>query len=301
LEGSANTAHSFYDYLTGDFGLPEENVKDLFDSVKSPSGQLHEIGEWLKNQGKLLRDLIVFYSGHASFTPGDHAFFLAVRTTKEYVEGATSIRMVDLAQELSIRASFARKYLIFDCCFAGSAVPYFAMGSAASVAVAKIKEVFPPKGTAILCSSSANEVSIAVPGQQYTRFGDALFEVLREGNHRVATDLSLQDVGAHVREKILDKYPADRIRPEVQSPDQNDGDVAKVRLFPNPAIRIQETKRLAAEQRQRDQLAVEQRQKDQLAAEQRDRAGVEKDPLKGLSFYSFEKFSSKLPPKSLNN
>jgi WD40 repeat protein len=256
LEASANTAHNFYDYLTGDFGLPEENVKDLFNSVKSPSGQLQEIGEWSKSKGMLLRDLIVFYSGHASFTPRDRAFFLAVRTTKEYVEGATSIRMVDLAQELSIWASFARKYLILDCCFAGSAAPYFTMGSAASVAVAQIKEVFPPKGTAILCSSSAKEVSIAIPGQQYTRFGEALFDVLREGNHRVPTDLSLEDVGTHVREKILEKYPAERMRPEVQSPDQSEGDVAKVRLFPNPATRIQETRRLAAEQRQKDQLAT---------------------------------------------
>jgi hypothetical protein len=159
LPGSANSAEGFYGYLTGGFGLPEENVKDLFDSRKSPADQLREIGEWLFSKKEALRDLIVFYTGHGGFTPGDRKFFLATRSTTELLEGASSIRIVDLATVLKIKAPWARKYLIFDCCFAGSVVAEF-MASPGLVAVDKTKEVFPSKGTAVLCSSSSQEVSI---------------------------------------------------------------------------------------------------------------------------------------------
>ena len=42
LPGSGKSAESFYSYLTGDFGLPEENIKDLFDSRRSPADQLFD-------------------------------------------------------------------------------------------------------------------------------------------------------------------------------------------------------------------------------------------------------------------
>jgi hypothetical protein len=58
--------------------------------------------------------LIVFYSGHGGFTPGDRKFFVATHSTTELLEGATSIRIVDLATVLKVKAPWARKYLIFD-------------------------------------------------------------------------------------------------------------------------------------------------------------------------------------------
>jgi hypothetical protein len=47
LPGSAKSADGFYNYLTNQFGLPEENILVLFDSPKSPSSQIQEIGDWL--------------------------------------------------------------------------------------------------------------------------------------------------------------------------------------------------------------------------------------------------------------
>jgi hypothetical protein len=94
LPGSRNAADSFYEYLTRDFGLAEENIKDLFDSRRSPSDQLREIGDWLFGNKENLRDLLVFYTGHGGFTPTDRKFFLATRRTTEQLEGGTSIRIV---------------------------------------------------------------------------------------------------------------------------------------------------------------------------------------------------------------
>ena len=236
LPGSRNAADAFYEYLTANFELPEENIKDLFDSRKSPADQLGEIGDWLFTKGKFLKDLIVFYTGHGGFTPGDHKFFLATRSTKERLEGATSIRIVDLATALEMNAPFARRYLIFDCCFAGSVVSEF-MSSPGSVALSKTKEAFPTVGTAILCSSSSQDLSIAPTGGRFTRFSEALLGVLLEGNGRISTDLSLYHVGAQARERIVEKYPEDRMRPEVHSPNQREGNVATVELFPNAALR----------------------------------------------------------------
>ena len=193
--------------------------------------------------------MIVFYIGHGGFTGGDRKFFLATRHTTEQLEGGTSLRIADLATVLKIKSPWARKYLIFDCCFAGAVVAEF-MSSPASFAAEKTKEVFPPSGTTVLCSSSSQELSIAPIGAQYTRFADAFLGVLREGNARVPTQLSFSDVGAQVRERILERFPKDSMRPEIHSPDQAEGDVAKVRLFPNPALRVQ---RLEAEARQREE------------------------------------------------
>jgi TPR repeat protein len=320
LPASENSAGAFYHYLTGEFGMPEENVKELFDSRKSPGSQILEIGEWLCSRKEMLKDLIVFYTGHGGFTPGDRKFFLATRFTTERSEGATSIRIVDLANELKDKAWWARKYLIFDCCFAGSVVAEF-MASPGLVAVNKTKEVFPSKGTAVLCSSSSQEVSIAPLGGQYTRFSDALFGILQDGNKRVPTDLSLHDVGMQIRERILEKYPEGGMRPEIHSPDQTEGDVASVHLFPNVALRsfpasqrsyvtadgfteaeAEANRRLEAESRQKEdqeRLAIERRktaakerlepkrdegkEKESLEAEQRQRQKkeqLEKEPRK---------------------
>jgi hypothetical protein len=63
LPGSRNAADSFYEYLIERFELPGKNIKDLFDSRKSPSEQLREIGDWLSSGKEILKDLLVFYTG----------------------------------------------------------------------------------------------------------------------------------------------------------------------------------------------------------------------------------------------
>ena len=216
--------------------------------------------------------MIVFYSGHGGFTPGDRKFFVATRSTTELLEGATSIRIVDLATVLKVKAPWARKYLIFDCCFAGAVVAEF-MASPGLVAVDETREVFPSKGTAVLCSSSSEDLSIAPLGGRYNRFSEALFGVLLEGNKRVPTDLCLHDVGAQVRERIFKKYPEDRMRPEVHSPDQKEGDVASVHVFPNAALRP------GRRREERDQVELERRRrkkKERLETESRQRAEKER-------------------------
>jgi hypothetical protein len=64
-------------------------------------------------------------------------------------------------------------------------------------------------------------------------FSGVLLEVLRTGAPDLPERLSLAQVGRCVEEMIRQRYPDTAVRPEVHSPDQQKGDLAKCPLFPN--------------------------------------------------------------------
>jgi hypothetical protein len=238
LPRSPNSAEDFYGYLTVDFGLPDENVKDLFDSCKSPAAQLREIEEWLFDKKEKLKDWIVFYTGHGGFTPGDRKFFLATRSTAEHLEGATSIRILDFATILKINAPRARKYLIFDCVLPTTATRGF-MGSEADLRAERIEELFPSSSTAVLFSSSSSDDPRIPPNaSRFSRFSEALFSVLRSSDEIAPTALSLVDVARRVREKMLRSYPEHGEAPVFELNLHGDGDLVSVLFFPEPRFTL---------------------------------------------------------------
>jgi hypothetical protein len=72
-------------------------------------------------------------------------------------------------------------------------------------------------------------------------FSDALLEVLRKGDPHLGSRFSINELGGLVRLQLATMHPADWVRPEVHSPDQREGDVADVPLFPNPSYESPET------------------------------------------------------------
>lgn len=244
------------EYLCEDRGLalPRRNILSLFDDSRSPSDQLVEVAGFLtrrtlelKNEGKRVGDLLIYYVGHGLFTRGDQAYCLAVRSTNEINQGATSIRAGDLAGVIKDNAAFLRRYLILDCCFAASIHKEFQSGALAAARV-QIANEFPERGTAILCSSNAHEPSLVPQGLDRTMFSNALILALREGHEVGGPRLSFCELGELVKENLRNAYPESWVRPEVHSPDQREGDIAHIPLFPNPAYR----KREAAEQKARE-------------------------------------------------
>src|SRR5258705_6499833 len=156
-------------YLSHESGLaiPRHNILSLFDDSRSPTDQLMEIAKFLsrrtlelKNEGSRAQDLLIYYVGHGLFTRGDQAYCLAVRSTNEINEGASSIRSNDLASVIKEHGAFLRRYLILDCCFAASIYKEFQSGPLNAVR-AQIQHELPERGTALLCSSSPREASIA--------------------------------------------------------------------------------------------------------------------------------------------
>lgn len=271
-----NSARDFYEYLTGSEGLrlAGENVNWLFDDSRSPSDQLQDIRDFLesrftaiKNEGVQLQDLIFYYVGHGLFSGADHTYCLAIRATDERNEGLTSIRASDLASIIRDSARFVRKFLILDCCFSAAAYKEFQSGPL-TAGRTKLLDELPQRGTTLLCSASAQDPSLAPEGLSRTMFSDSLLKALRQGHPFFGPRLSLSELGDLVKRNIREAYPNNWVRPEVHSPDQREGDVASVPLFPNAAYFAQKA---AEEVRQKDEA-----QKMREEAEARERAEVER-------------------------
>jgi DNA-binding beta-propeller fold protein YncE len=250
-----NSAQDFSEYLVAPagLGLPRENVNWLFDDSRSPSDQLQDIRDFLesrsaalKSEGTAVQDLIFSYVGHGLFAGGEHDYCFAIRATDERSEGLTSIRAVDLAAILNGSARFLRKFLILDCCFSAAVYAEFQSGPLTAARV-KLLDELPPRGTTLLCSASAQDPSLAPVGQTRTMFSEGLIRSLRQGHPSLGPRLSLSELGDLVKLTIREEYADAGVRPEVLSPDQREGDVASVPLFPNAAWVVQQA---ADEQRQ---------------------------------------------------
>lgn len=224
------------------FALPREGLLDLFDSPEAPSKIDEEIGSFLddcnkklKEQGSAVRDVIVYYVGHGGFAGHNSDYFLAVQSTRSDNPLASGLLVQALAKTLKEKMREQRKYLVLDACFSASAYETF-LSAPMQTAEKKLKEAF-RKGTALLCSSGPRDPSRLPPGGRYTMFTGALLDVLHEGTGGGMKSLSLLQVGELAKNLIFDKYQDQAVRPQVLTPDQEQGDIAMIPLFPNPAVR----------------------------------------------------------------
>lgn len=269
-----NSAKDFEEYLTdaGCLNLPFQNVCSLFDDSRSANDQLQEIGQFietrsaeLKKIGEPARDFIFYYVGHGCFSDPGQSYSLAIRATSERNEGLTSIRASDLAVLITSQARFLRRFLILDCCFSASAYKEFQSGPLQASRVRLLNER-PQRGTTLLCSASARTTSLAPKGLSHTMFSEALLRALRQGEASLGPKLSLSEVGDLVKSTLQQLYPDTWVRPEVHSPDQREGDVASVHLFPNPAFlarkQAADKTRLDEQRNAADQESIEQEHRD---------------------------------------
>ena len=94
-----------------------------------------------------------------------------------------------------------RLYTIVDCCFSATAVKEF-QGDTLATTVAMTQRAFPGGGTALLCSTTASDVSIAPVGEEFTMFSGALINVLKTLNSvSWRSRLSLEQIGKTRRER----------------------------------------------------------------------------------------------------
>ena len=162
------------------------------------------------------------------------------------------MKIHDFAVTLKERARFLRRYVILDCCFAASANVFFQSSSAASQAASEqaldaFAEVsrkkpsgLPTKGTSLLCSSRHNAPSQLNPDQSNTMFSEALLSALDSGAQSLGLSLDLRSIHSIANTYLREKYQDLAPRPELHSPDQSEGDVSTVPLFPNRAFRSQQ-------------------------------------------------------------
>src|SRR5947207_10580543 len=85
-----HAAEEFKEYLLDlhGFGLPPENLLNLFDENTNPSDQLQTLGSFLKQRTQALnaakqdvRDVLVYFVGHGTFSGPSSDFYLLLRWT----------------------------------------------------------------------------------------------------------------------------------------------------------------------------------------------------------------------------
>lgn len=282
-EAFANAARRVKAYFLNPqlFGLPEENLLDLFNSEKSADEIDVIIGHFLEDRrgvlqatGNPARDLLVYFIGHGGFVGRDADFYLAIRRTRMDNPRASSLQVMALADTLTERARHLRRTIILDCCFAAAAFSAFQSGPA-QVALEKTVDAFevgqkaigfPTKGTTLLCSSGHKSPSLILPDESSTMFSKALLDTLVQGTHSSQEHLTLR----YVKDVVASHLSAMRNAPKpvVLSPDQSEGDVADIPLFPNPWIEKQRLLKLEEEKRQAEEVRRVEEQK-RMAEEER--------------------------------
>jgi tetratricopeptide (TPR) repeat protein len=221
-------------------GLFPENIKNFFDDPRAPADILKEASEFLvlrqrelESHGQAFSDLLFYFVGHGGFVAPDDAYCLFVRFTQERLLRTTSLHITDLAEVFREHARHLRGYFILDACFAGAAPRFIFQSSRGEMIRRELAQQFPRKGMALLCSSSGQHVSKAPRGEPFTMFTGTLLNILTRNHPREEERLSLRALGRLTADLIRERYEDAAVRPEVHSPDQRDGDLADVPLFPN--------------------------------------------------------------------
>ncbi len=259
----ARSADEILKYATdaSGLGINERNVLDLFDDSSPAPNQLEEIRRFLREKQSLsspsvnVENVFVYYLGHGLFTPIDTKYCLALRCTNTDAVDYTAMRGRDLAAVISTHASYLRRFLILDCCFAGSIVKEF-QSAPGDVATLQMMDQLPKRGTCLVCASSFDNAALAPQALGMTMFSSAFLKALREGNPTLSESLSMVEIKDIVT-SILQREHTNWVRPELHSPDMREGEISLLHLFPNPAW-VRE--RIQREQSEAARKAEEERQ-----------------------------------------
>jgi hypothetical protein len=271
----ANAAQGVRDYFCNPqpFGLPTENLLDLFDSGKGASELDQQIEQFLKQRladmtarGSAGRDLLLYFIGHGGFAGDDHDYYLAIRSTGGNLL-ASGLGVKALAYTVKEEARHLRRIIILDCCFAAAAFHSF-QGASDQVAIEKTIDAFrggrkaeglPKKGTTLFCSSNQKSPSQILANYSSTMFTKAFLDVLTQGTYSQQERLTLREVKDAARDLLFEMQDAPK--PVLDSPDQSEGDIADIPFFPNP--KIEEERRKRAEEERIRQAAVERAHKEE--------------------------------------
>jgi hypothetical protein len=286
---TAQEVENYFTSPTG-FNISKLNVCRLFNSEDGPDRQDSAISKFLTdrigaggNGEAVPTDLVIYYIGHG--TPDDSRMYcLALHNTRSSNVGVSSLRVVDMARTLAIKAAQLRVYLILDACYAANATSAFTQNRSPLESLRlqiDQSENLPPCGVSLLCSSSSISPSLLLASRKRTMFSESLLEVLWSGNGDETLDyLSLADLHAATAATIRHKNPGIAIRPEIHSPQQPVGDISHIPLFPNNVGVVREARIREREARTRAQQ--EEAHRKEQAEQELLRAQAEKLQLEDL-------------------
>lgn len=222
---------------------------DLFDSAKSWNDQEGALLGWLAERLRTApapTDLVIHYVGHGGFRDATRDYYLAIRATRPENRFYSSLMVDSLWRAVRGGARHLRRFLIIDACFAAAAARAL-MSPLEEVVKVKVHalqeedgagaEAAPDRGTAVLCSSSAEDASSLAGAGGVTQFTEGLLAALAAGSATAGERLTLAELRGLVRKALRARYGPEAVLPEVHAPDQRLGLPQEVPLFPNLARR----------------------------------------------------------------
>jgi tetratricopeptide (TPR) repeat protein len=250
----------------------------------------------MKNLGNMARDVLIYFIGHGDFAGQSQDYYLAPRRTRHSSLRASAIPMKSLVETILGNARHLRRFMILDCCFAGSAF-YTFQGDPSQGAIQQTIDAFkvnikgkargvPEEGTTLLCSSDQQSASLLMPDGSSTMFSKALLDALSVGGTDRQDYLSFRDLNDLAADLLYDMSLALEVgipkppRPALASPDQRRGDIADVPFFPNPQAeedraRLAKVERARKAEEDRARLAEEEKERARLAEVERARKAEE--------------------------
>jgi hypothetical protein len=127
-----------------------------------------------------LEEVNRFFIGHGGFAGVSQDYYLAIRRTRRNSLRASGVPMRSLAETITEQAGKLRRFLILDCCFAGSAFTTF-QGDPSQGAIRQTLDAF-------RVNSKKKTHGIPEKGSVNISAADAVAEAARE---RISTDISV--------------------------------------------------------------------------------------------------------------
>ena len=230
-----------------------EDHLDLMDNPCSWPDQLMAIRTWLRARitaegqeagSDRVDNVLVHYVGHGMFRPNSEEHYLSINATDGDDRAMTSASLGQMNEILTKNAPRQRRIYLIDACFAAASLRDImsAPGNALEEKIGAIISPWPESGhgesgVAALCS--ADRVSTASAGGQrrLTQFTDGFLSVLETGDASFGEGLSLRRTHQLLKTVLRGRYGEDAVRPVLVAPEDRDGGIAAVPIFPNKAKR----------------------------------------------------------------
>ncbi|HEU5375539.1 MAG TPA: hypothetical protein VFV38_08885 [Ktedonobacteraceae bacterium] len=231
-------------YFVESFQVPQENILSLFNTDFNAIQICSEIYSRLERLKRDVTDVVVYYVGHARRTIRHSQLYLAIQETQRRDPEGTSLKVENLTRAVCRAAPHLRRYYIFDCCFAASAIPDLQGVDEVVLAEGTLEDVESETqegGFVALCSSNMSEPSVILPGHTNTYFTEALLQVLEQGDQSKESALSFNSLCRAINGQLT------ALRKRYTSSSQAEkppfavifaGNLANIPFFPNRACSL---------------------------------------------------------------
>jgi len=227
---------------------------DLLDDPRSWPDQLMATREWLRERlaadkrpetSARVENVLVHYVGHGMLKPNSEEHYLSINATDADDRSMTSASLAQLNEILTKNASRQRRIYLLDACFAAASLRDI-MGASGDALEEKVGAIIAPwpesgrgdRGVAALCSADRTSTASAGGERQLTQFTDGLLSVLETGDASIGEAISLRRTHQLLRKVLRGRYGDDAVKPILVAPDDGDGGIAAVPIFPNAAEHV---------------------------------------------------------------